>query len=176
MKFLTFSSILYYSVATLYADTVGPNSAGYTMSLREFESSVVIQPINPRIDAEAPEKDRLDMNQKFQEKQKQEILADDNLREAIRELMPSAVAEQETFFAQVQRELKVDYIRGTDLLKITLRSGDKRFSCDLANRLAERYVQNHKPKNGEQGPIIHEKAVIGVPVDKKKDELEKAAP
>lgn len=148
--------------------------AGYAMGKGHFESSAIVEVVFPRREVNAPQKPG--PGPEFMEKQREEILSDENLREAIQELMPGAVGDQAAFFEQVKKEIKVENIRGTDLLRIAVISGDKRFSRDLANRLAERYLKNHKPEEVGKEPIIHQKAEIGKPVEKKKKEVEQDAP
>jgi hypothetical protein len=174
MKLLPLSLPLVLLLATFsVAAAAAPNGqAGYTMGMREYESSTVLQFIVPRMGEDVPLQERVEAGRKFMEKQRKEIGSNENLRIAIQELVPGAADEQADFFDQVKKGLKVEYIRGTDLMELVVTSGDKRFSCDLANRLAENYLKNHMPKEGEQGPIIHQKAVIGVPVEKKKQEIE----
>ncbi|MCX6874679.1 MAG: hypothetical protein NTW21_12865 [Verrucomicrobia bacterium] len=175
MKSLPMSPVLFLLLATFSAVTATPSVApgrpsGYTASTHEYESSALVEFIIPR---DVP----FEKMREYMDRQMEDILAEENLRQAIQELMPSAFdAIRQPFFEEAKNELKVEYLKGTDLVQIKVRSRDKRFSCDLANQLAERYLRNHKPKNGAKGAIIHEKAVIGVPVEKKKPDVEQDAP
>ena len=178
MKFLDLSFTLFLFVASssaiAAAPSVAPNRAiGYAMGMREYESSTIIE---PRKEENALHQKQVEPWPEFVKRQREEVVSDQNLREAIQELMPGAIGDQAPFFDQVKKGIKVENIKGTDLLKIAVISGDKRFSRDLANRLAERYLKNHKPEEGGKGPIIHQKAEVGTPVEKKKQEVEQAAP
>jgi len=182
MKILNIVSFWAFSQYVVAAAGSGASDgvSGYVMSMLEYESSAVFEPVPPRVFPRAgddmPEREQLEGERKFSEfieKQRTEILSDRNLSEAIRELIPGEVGDQTKFFEQAKRELKVERIKGTDLLKIVVRSGDKQFSCDLANELADRYLKNHRPKEGDRGPIIHQKAAIGVPVEKEKEKAER---
>ena len=132
----------------------------YIMSKREYESAAVIQLfVRPMNNA---------AQQEFFAQQMEKIIARDNLREAIQELIPGSEKGKDAILNQVKQGLKIEYVRATNLLKISVRAGNKQFSCDLANKLAERYLKNHKLLKGEEEPRIHQKAEIGVLIEKKK--------
>ncbi len=69
--------------------------------------------------------------------------------------------------------IKVELVKGTDLLEIIVISGDKTFSRDLANQLFDGYSNSQK-QIGAKLPIVHDKAVKGVLLEKK--DADKAAP
>ena len=154
----------------------------YVPGERMYESSAVIQIFVPRRDV-APEPD-MDGNannmrireavQSFLADQKKAIVEDENVRPAVRGLMPHFEGDHQAAIQFMRAELEVEQIRGTDLLKIIVRSADRRFSRDLANRLTEEYLKVCHGKEGVQDPILHKMAEEGGPVAEENKAVEQA--
>lgn len=171
MKILTSStSIVFIAIFSLLhgsAEIAAPQQpVDYVMSEHVYKSVAIIQ---PRMHLNLLHKMKgLPRPPEFFKRQKDEILSDINIAEAILELIPDDVGDQEAFFDQVKNGIKAEFLIGTDLMEITVASGDKQFSRDLANRLAERYLKNHSAEEAGKRPAIHQRAELGTLVEKMK--------
>jgi len=166
MKLQSITSIFAVILSGLFglastASVVPDKPQQYVMSKHQYESNTLIRLVIPRLDAGD--------EQKFIALQLEGILKKVNIREAIEELIPALPKGKDMILNQVQRGLKVDYTRATNVMKISVRAGNKQFSRDLADKLVVRYVENSKPKNDEEESKIIQKADIGVSVEKKKN-------
>ena len=150
----------------------------YAESDQGYQSFAVIQLFFPKFEID-PGPGANDLHKaklhKHIEVQKKAIQSHENQRQALRNLVPDAIGDPNEILQRMNAEIKIEQIKGTDLIKVIVTSGDKRFSRDLANQLTDGYLKTRKKKRGEEGAILHQRAVLGKLIEANKKPVEQDA-
>ena len=141
-----------------------PQQAAYTASAHEYRSRTILQIFYSLKDALDPDlalEDRFKAQHKYLADQKDAIMSDEHLHQAVQILIPSTISPAEEI-KRLKAAIEVKEIKGTDLIEIVVRSGDNEFSRDLANQLTDGYLKTFNATAGGRVPILHQKAEVGV--------------